>query len=62
VASLTAIGAPLLLTWLFRAFSAPDAPVHFPGVAFLAAGLLVLVALAVFMRVARAGTATIDAA
>lgn len=46
--SLTAIGAPLLLTRLFGIFTAEDAPVYFPGAAFLAAGLMILGALAVF--------------
>lgn len=41
--SLTAIGAPLLMTRLFGFFTADTAPVFFPGAPFLAAGVLVVV-------------------
>jgi DHA1 family tetracycline resistance protein-like MFS transporter len=49
VGSLTSIIAPLLLTNLFAYFTAADAPVQFPGAAFLAASLFCLGALAIFV-------------
>ena len=48
LASLTMIGAPLLLTRLFGYFAAEGAPVYFPGAAFLTAGVMLLGALCVF--------------
>ncbi len=53
LASITGIGAivsPLLMTLLFRAFTAPQAPVYLPGAPFLAASLLALAALALLRR------------
>lgn len=44
LASLTAIGAPLLMTRLFGTFAAPDASVYFPGAPFLVAGVLLVIA------------------
>ena len=38
--SITSCIAPLLMTGLFSYFTRPGAPVHFPGVAFLAASIL----------------------
>jgi DHA1 family tetracycline resistance protein-like MFS transporter len=38
--SLSSIIGPPLMTQLFSRFSAPDAPVHFPGAPFLAAAIL----------------------
>ena len=46
--SLTAIGAPLLLTRMFGYFTADGAPVYFPGAAFFAASVMILAALCVF--------------
>ena len=46
--SLTAIVAPLLMTQLFGYFTAEEAPFQFPGVAFFAAGVLVLGSIALF--------------
>ncbi|MGH0028550.1 MAG: TCR/Tet family MFS transporter [Myxococcota bacterium] len=48
VASLTAIGAPILLTRLFHHFTADPGGLYFPGAAFFAAGAMVLGALSVF--------------
>ena len=42
--SLTAIAAPLLYTGLFSAFTAPDADVYFPGIAFAMASVFVIIA------------------
>ena len=48
--SLTAIIGPVAATQLFSFFtSSPDAPRYFPGVSFLAAGLLCVLALGVFI-------------
>jgi MFS transporter, DHA1 family, tetracycline resistance protein len=46
--SLTSVFAPLLLGNLFAWFSGPDAPVYFPGAAFAAAALFMLMAAALF--------------
>ncbi len=48
IRSLTAIVAPLLLTQVFGVFTADDAPVYFPGAAFLLAGALTALAAVVF--------------
>jgi len=54
LASLAAIVGPLLMTQLFGRFTAPTAPAHVPGAAFLAASLLTLVCLGVFWSATRA--------
>ena len=46
--------APLLMTQTLHAFSAPGAPVYFPGAAFLLASILTAVALVPFMLGVRA--------
>ncbi len=51
--SLTSILGPPLMTQLFGRFSAPDAPIHLPGAAFLAASILTAFALATFALAAR---------
>jgi DHA1 family tetracycline resistance protein-like MFS transporter len=50
IGSLTSIVAPPLLTSLFAYFTGPTAPVYFPGAAFLAASLFLVLAAAVFAR------------
>ncbi|REJ80670.1 MAG: MFS transporter [Acidobacteria bacterium] len=50
LASLTAIGAPLLMTRLFGVFAADDAPIYFPGMAFFVAGALLVGASLWFLR------------
>jgi MFS transporter, DHA1 family, tetracycline resistance protein len=47
--SLSAILGPPLMTQLFARFTAPDSAVHLPGAAFLAASLLSVASLAVFV-------------
>jgi DHA1 family tetracycline resistance protein-like MFS transporter len=42
IASLTAIAGPLLYTGLFATFTKADAPVYFPGSAYLAASAICL--------------------
>ncbi len=49
--SLTAIIGPPLMTGLFSAFTAKDAPVYFPGAAFILAAILCLLSLFVAMKV-----------
>ena len=49
--SLTAIVAPLFMTQLFGYFASDAARIYFPGAPFFAAGVLVLIAIAVFERV-----------
>jgi MFS transporter, DHA1 family, tetracycline resistance protein len=46
--SLSSIVGPLLMTQLFGRFSAPDAPVHLPGAAFIAATLLAMASLVLY--------------
>ena len=53
VMSLTMIVSPVFMTELFRGFSREGALVEFPGAPFLAASMLVLVALRLFARAAR---------
>ena len=48
------IFAPLLMTQTLHAFSAPDAPVYFPGAAFLLASILTALCLIPFMLGVRA--------
>ena len=54
LASLAAIAGPLLMTQLFGRFTAPNAPAHVPGAAFLAASLLTLICLVIYWRATRA--------
>ncbi|MEM8787136.1 MAG: TCR/Tet family MFS transporter [Pseudomonadota bacterium] len=52
-ASVTAVAtilSPLIMTWIFRSFTAADAPIYAPGAPFAAAGLLAVVALALLWR------------
>lgn len=50
MSSLTAILSPPVMTQIFATFTGADAPVYFPGAPFVAAALLTLMALAVFLR------------
>lgn len=50
VGGLTSIVAPPLLTHVFAWFTAADAPVYFPGAAFLAAGLMLALAALLLKR------------
>jgi DHA1 family tetracycline resistance protein-like MFS transporter len=59
VGSLTSIVAPVLLTGLFRYFTAPVAPVYFPGAPFAAASLFCLGAMAIFIAAQRRGRAPV---
>jgi DHA1 family tetracycline resistance protein-like MFS transporter len=51
VGGITSVVAPVLLTSVFAYFTAPQAPVYFPGAAFLAAGLLLALAAILLMRI-----------
>jgi MFS transporter, DHA1 family, tetracycline resistance protein len=48
--ALTSIVAPPMLTNLFAYFTSPNAPVYFPGAAFLAASVLLVFAVLAFAR------------
>jgi DHA1 family tetracycline resistance protein-like MFS transporter len=48
VGSIAAIIGPLMMTQSFAVFTGPGAPIYFPGVAFLLAGVLTVAALAIF--------------
>lgn len=50
MSSLTAIISPPFMTQLFAAFTGPGAPVYFAGAPWLAAAILTLLALALFIR------------
>jgi MFS transporter, DHA1 family, tetracycline resistance protein len=54
LASLAAIAGPLLMTQLFGRFTAPDAPAHIPGAAFLTASLLTWICLGLYWSATRA--------
>lgn len=56
VMSLTMIVSPVLMTELFRAFSREEAAITFPGAPFLAASMLALTALGLFLRAMRRPT------
>jgi len=51
VMGLTSIVSPLIMTRLFGYFSGPEAIVYFPGMAFLAAAVIQVVSLIVFVSV-----------
>ncbi|SFL40779.1 TCR/Tet family MFS transporter [Shimia aestuarii] len=57
LASLTSLAhilAPLVMTQTFAHFSGPDAPVYLPGAPFLVSAVLMICAIAVFLRSRRA--------
>ena len=51
--SLAAVFTPLLMPRVFSAFAAADAPVYFPGAAFLLAAVLLVGSAVVVRRVTR---------
>ena len=51
VMSLTSIISPLMMTQLFGYFTAPTAPIYFPGAAFVLAVLLTVLALLLFVKI-----------
>jgi MFS transporter, DHA1 family, tetracycline resistance protein len=51
--SLTTIIGPVMMTQLFGYFSSAEAPVYFPGAAFLFADVLVVVSFVLFLRATR---------
>jgi DHA1 family tetracycline resistance protein-like MFS transporter len=60
--SLAAIVGPPAMTQLFRAFTATEAPVHFPGAAFAFAALLAFSSLLILLSRGRAHAARSDEA
>lgn len=60
--SLAAILGPPLMTHLFERFTAADAPVHVPGAAFIAAGILAIGSLVIFWLSTRETVAEPNAA
>jgi MFS transporter, DHA1 family, tetracycline resistance protein len=64
--SLSSIVGPPLMTHLFGYFSAPDAPIHLPGAAFIASTVLALASFVIYWAATRArsqaATAAISAA
>ena len=57
LSSITAILGPLLMTQLFAFYSAPGAPLYFPGMPFLAAAGLTVLCLFVFVATVNASAA-----
>lgn len=53
VNALAMILAPLVMTWVFGAFSGPAAPVYFPGAPFLLSAALMVAAVIVFVATPR---------
>jgi DHA1 family tetracycline resistance protein-like MFS transporter len=53
VMSLTSIISPLIMTQTFGYFSSDQAPIYFPGAAFILATMLTAIALLMFVRIAR---------
>ncbi|MGB8601120.1 MAG: MFS transporter, partial [Rhizomicrobium sp.] len=51
--SLTSVVSPLFMTYIFAHFSRPQAPVYFPGAAFLVASLCLVAAIAAFAVLAQ---------
>ncbi len=51
--ALAMILAPLVMTWVFGYFTAPGAPVYFPGAPFLLAAVLMVAAVIVFVAGSR---------
>lgn len=51
--SLTSVVSPLFMTYIFAYFSRPQAPVYFPGAAFLVASLCLIAAIAAFAVLAQ---------
>lgn len=58
--SFTMIFSPLIMTELFHEFTRNDALLYFPGAPFLAAALLALVALGLFLPAARAPETAVE--
>jgi len=52
ITSLTSVIGPLLMTQLFATFTAPEAPVYFPGISFLVAAILTSICMILFIIVA----------
>jgi len=55
VMSLASIISPLMMTQIFGYFTAPSAPIYFPGAAFVLAALLAVLALLLFVKTTGAG-------
>jgi DHA1 family tetracycline resistance protein-like MFS transporter len=53
IGGVTSIVAPVLLTTVFAYFTGANAPVYFPGSAFLAAGVMLALAALVIVRLDR---------
>lgn len=51
--AISMIIGPLLMTWVFGVFTAPDAPAHLPGAPFLVAGALMVAAVILFVAGSR---------
>ena len=55
--ALAMILAPLVMTWIFGVFSAPDAAVYFPGAPFLLSSVLMVAGVIVFVAGSRENSA-----
>lgn len=57
VSALAMILSPMIMTYVFYSFTAPDAPVYLPGASFFLSAFLMAVGLMVFLRAGRFNTA-----
>ena len=51
--ALAMIIAPLVMTWIFQVFTAPDAPIYMPGAPFLLSAVLMVAVVIVFVATSR---------
>jgi len=51
--ALAMIIAPLVMTWIFQVFTAPDAPIYMPGAPFLLSAVLMVAVVIVFVATQR---------
>jgi len=52
--ALAMIVAPLVMTWIFEVFTAPDAPIFLPGAPFLLSAILMVAVVLIFVAAPRA--------
>ena len=52
--ALAMIVAPLVMTWIFEVFTAPDAPIFLPGAPFLLSAVLMVGVVILFVAAPRA--------
>lgn len=53
ISGIAMLASPLIMTGLFNKYAAPESAIHFPGAPFLLAGILVAIALLIFIWAVR---------